>query len=43
MSYDANNLVSLSDHRPVFAQFYLYLSLSDVAEFDRNEMIDQHE
>ena len=30
-AYDANNLVSLSDHRPVFAQFHLYVNMRDVA------------
>ena len=27
-SYDSNNLVNLSDHRPVFAQFLLSIDLS---------------
>lgn len=29
-AYDSNNLVSLSDHRPVFAQFLIKVSLSEL-------------
>ena len=29
MSYDSNNMLDLSDHRPVFAQFILDVDLSN--------------
>jgi len=29
-SYDSNNLVTLSDHRPVFAQFLIRIDLSEL-------------
>ena len=39
--YDSNNLVDLSDHRPVFAQFLLKLDLSSVeSEAEQNDEPD---
>lgn len=37
-SYDSNNLVSLSDHRPVFAQFLIKVGLSELLK----ETVEAH-
>jgi endonuclease/exonuclease/phosphatase (EEP) superfamily protein YafD len=35
MSYDSNNSIILSDHRPVFSQFSLYIdSMEEVKTYD---------
>lgn len=36
MNYDSNNLIKISDHRPVFAQFELDLGDIDHVETIRN-------